>query len=75
MSGILGGIYFFVILFFGLSYFVIYGVPFVSMLLFLMIGQQIGLEGALVKFFLLYWSRYVGLFAHLLSLLFSTYLA
>ena len=37
-----------------------------------MIGKQIGLEGALVKFFLLYWSRYFGLLAHLLSLLLST---
>ena len=53
-------------------YLFIYGVPFVSMLLFLMIGRQIGLKGWLVKYFLLYWSRYVGLLAHLLALVVSS---
>ena len=42
------------------------------MTLFVMIGQQIGLKGSLVKFFLLYWTRYVGLLAHLYAVLFST---
>ena len=51
-----------------LPYQFIYGVPFVSMVVFWAIGQQIGLKGNLVKFFILYWSRYVGLLAHLLSL-------
>ena len=34
-----------------------------------MIGVLIGLDGGLVKFFLLYWCRYLGLLAHLLSVL------
>ena len=34
-----------------------------------MIGLSIGLDGTLVKFFLLYWSRYLGLLVHILSVM------
>ena len=60
------------IILYWVPYLFIYGVPLVSMLLFLIIGQQIGLKGALVKFFLLYWSRYLGLAAHFFAVLWST---
>ena len=38
-------------------------------------GRHIGLQGYLVKFFLLYWSRYVGFFWHLVSLVVNTFIA
>ena len=58
-----------------IPYTFIYGIPAVSMLVYLVLGQHIGLDGHVVKFFLLQWSRYLGLLWHLVSLAVSTSLA
>ena len=58
-----------------IPYTFIYGIPAVSMLIYLVLGQHIGLDGHVVKFFLLHWSRYLGLLWHLVSLAVSTSLA
>ena len=48
---------------------IIYGLPLITMILYSAVGQQIGTNGTFVKFTILYWARYLGLFWHIVSVL------
>ena len=48
----------------------VFGVPFLAMGLYSLIGRSIGMRGSIVKFFIVYYARYLGLAYHVLSSIF-----
>ena len=62
------------LLFFWMPSILIWGLPLLGMSLYSLIGRHIGFKGWLLKFLIVYGTRYVGLFWHIITQFYSVYL-